>query len=60
MLGYVAIGEIAAAKSPGGAGDFVGEAFFYGVLGVAGFFEALAEERVDVGFFGKDEIVLCV
>ena len=49
---YVAIGEVAAAETPCGAGDLGGEAFFDGVAGVAGFFEADAEEFVDVEFFG--------
>jgi hypothetical protein len=54
---YVAVGDVAAAKTPGGAGDLGGEAFFDGVDGVAGFFEADAEEFVEVEFFGEDEVV---
>ena len=57
MLRYVAVSDVAAAKTPGGAGDLGGEAFFDGVAGVAGFFEADAEEFVEVEFFGKYEIV---
>ena len=57
VLSYVSVDEVAATKAPGGAGDLGGEAFFDGVAGVAGFFEADAEEFVDVEFFGEDEIV---
>ena len=54
---YVAVSDVAAAKTPGCAGDLGGEAFFDSVAGVAGFFEADAEEFVEVAFFGKYEIV---
>ena len=54
---YVAVGDVAAAKTPGGVGDLGGEAFFDSVAGVAGFFEADAEEFVEVEFFGEDEVV---
>jgi len=57
VLSDIAIGDVAAAKTPGGAGDLGGEAFFDGVGGVAGVFEAAAEELVGVDFFGEDEIV---
>ena len=57
VFGNVSIGDVAAAKTPGGAGDFGGEAFFDGIAGVAGIFEAAAEVFVGVDFFGEDEIV---
>jgi len=57
VLSDVSIGEVAAAESPGGAGDLGGEAFFDSVAGVAGIFEASAEVFVGVEFFGEDEIV---
>ena len=60
MLGDFAIGEVAAAESPGGTGDFGGEAFFAGADGLAGSVYVQAEHAVDVAFVGEHEGVLSV
>ena len=57
VAGDVAIGEVAAAETPGGAGDLGGEALFDGVGGIAAAVHVGNEELVDVGFFGENEVV---
>jgi hypothetical protein len=57
VAGDVAIGEVAAAETPGGAGDLGGEALFDGVGGIAAAVHVGDEEVVDVGFFGENEVV---
>jgi len=61
LCGDVTVNQVAAAKSPGGAGDFGGEAFFDGVVRqVAGVVHVEAELAVGFGFFGENEVGLSV
>jgi len=54
------VGEVAAAESPGGAGDLSGEVFFENVYGFEGVVHVDDEEVVDFGLGGEDEIGLSV
>ena len=54
------VGEVAAAQTPGGAGDLGGEVFFEDVDGFEGVVHIDDEHVVDFGLCGEDEICLSV
>ena len=58
-VGDVAIGEVAAAKAPGGAGDLVGEGVFEEAGGAEFLEHGVEEVFVEGGFVGEDKIVSC-
>ena len=60
VAGDVAVGEVAAAETPGGAGDLVGEGVFEEACGAEFPEHGVEEVFVEGGFVGEDEVVSCV
>ena len=59
VAGDVAVGEVAAAETPGGAGDLVGEGVFEKAGGAEFLEHGVEEVFVEGGFVGEDKIVSC-